>query len=158
MRGGPRHSGPPHPYASVGIIQLWFHYFRGILVCTRPWEAKQRDALVVGSFTPVSLFVYGNDQFDSRSVTFHNAMPLHIHESAKPSGAVSSLNSLSNFSQLVLSLDLAEASESLLMHSSTEAFICAKLKHPTWKILLSSVRWGGTVVNTKAPCWSFLLS
>jgi len=27
------------------------------------WEAKQRDAAVVGSFTPVSRFVYGDDQF-----------------------------------------------------------------------------------------------
>jgi len=42
---------------AVGINQLWFHYLRGILAYTRPWEAKQRDALVVGSFTPVSLFV-----------------------------------------------------------------------------------------------------
>jgi len=89
------------------------------------WEAKQRDAAVVGSFTPVSLFVYGDDQFANLSVPFQNAMLLDT----QPSGVLSSPNSLSNFSQLALSSDLAAASESLLMHSSTEAFICAKLKY-----------------------------
>ena len=63
----------------------------------RPWKAKQRDALVVGSLTPVSIFVYGDDQFANRSVSFQNAMPLDTHESAKPSGVLSSRNSLSNF-------------------------------------------------------------
>jgi len=52
-------------------------------------------------------------------------MPL---DTVKPSGVQSFPNSLSNFSQLALGLDLAAASESLLMHSSMEAFICAKLK------------------------------
>jgi len=41
-------------------------------------------------------------------------MPLDTHESAKASGVLSSLNSLSKFSQLALSLDSAAASESLL--------------------------------------------
>ena len=44
------------------------------------------------------------------------------------------------------------------MHSSTEAFICAKLKHPAWKTLLSSTRWGDNVDKRKAPCWKFLFS
>ena len=45
------------------------------------------------------------------------------------------------------------------MHSSTESFICAKLKHPAWKTLLSSVRWGGNFYKRKATCWnSFLIS
>jgi len=47
----------------------------------------------------------------------------------QPLGVLSSPNSLSNFSQLALSSDLAGVAESLLMHSSTEAFICAKLKY-----------------------------
>jgi len=94
------------------------------------WEAKQRDAAVVGSFTPVSLFVDGDDQFANLSVLFQNAMPLDTHESAKPFDILNSVNSLSNFSQLDISSDLTVASERLLMHSSTEAFICEKLKHP----------------------------
>jgi len=73
---------------AVGIIQLWFHYFRGILACTCPREAKQRDALVVGLFTPVSLFVYEDDQFANLSVPFKNAMPFDTHESAKPSSVL----------------------------------------------------------------------
>jgi len=40
------------------------------------WETKQRDAAVVVSFTPVSLFVYGDDQFANLSMPFQNAMPL----------------------------------------------------------------------------------
>jgi len=71
------------------------------------WETKQRDAAVVGSFTPVSIFVYGDDQFANFSVTFQNAMPLDT----QPPGLLSCPNSLSNFSQLVLSSDLAAASE-----------------------------------------------
>ena len=63
--------------------------------------------------------------------------------------------SLPNFSQLALSPALAAASESLLMHSSTEAFICAKLKHPAWKTLLSSVGWGANVGKRKAACCNF---
>jgi len=82
-------------------------------------ETKQRDTAVVGSFTPVFLFVYVDDQFAILSVPFQNTMPLDTYESAKPSGVLSYLNSLSNFSQLVSSPDLAAASESLLIHSST---------------------------------------
>ena len=74
----------------------------------------------------------------------HTPLPLDTHESTKPSGVLSSPNSLSDFSQLASSSDLAAASESLLMHvAMAEAFICAKLKHPAWKTLLSSVRWDG---------------
>jgi len=67
---------------------------------------------------------------------------LYTYGSAKPSGVLSSPNSQSNFSQLALSSALPAASESLLMHSSTEGFVCAKLKYCAWKTLLSSVRWG----------------
>ena len=54
------------------------------------WEAMQRDVPAVGSFTPVSVVVYGDDQFVNLSVPFQNAMPLDKHESAKPSGVPSS--------------------------------------------------------------------
>ena len=94
-------------------------------------EIKQSDVAIVASFTPVFLFVYGDNQFAKLSVPFQNDMPLDIHESAKPSRVLSHPNSLSNISQLALSSDLAAASESLLVHSSAEAFICAKLKYPT---------------------------
>jgi len=47
---------------TLGITQLWFSNFRGILAYSS-WKAKQRDALVVGSFTPVSHFVYWFEQF-----------------------------------------------------------------------------------------------
>jgi len=114
------------------------------------WEDKQRDALVVGSFTPGSLFVYENDQFANLSVPFQNAMPLDTHQSAKPSGVLRSPSSLSNFLKIASSSDLAASSESLLIHISTEAFICAKLKHLAWKTLLSSFKWGGNVDKTKA--------
>jgi len=73
----------------------------------------------------------------------------------QPLGVLSSPNSLSNFSQLALSSDLAGVAESLLMHSSTEAFICAKLKYSDWKTLLSSVRWGANVDRRKAAYWNF---
>jgi len=53
-------------------------------------------------------------------------LPFDTRESVKPPGVQSSPNSLSDFSQFALSPDLAATSESLLMHSSTEAFICAK--------------------------------
>ena len=114
------------------------------------WEAEQRDAAVVGLFTPVSHFGYGDGQFVNLSVPLQNGMSLlDTHKSAKPSGVVTSAYSLSNLSQVVFSSDFVAASESLLIHSSTEAFICAKLKHPAWKTLLSSVRWGGNVDKGK---------
>jgi len=106
------------------LIQLFSHH----LGIHSSWENKQRDAAVVGSFTPVSLSVHGDDQFANLSTPFQNAMPVDTHESAEPSGVLRSPNSLPNVSHLALSSDLAAASESLLMHSSTEAFICAKLK------------------------------
>jgi len=90
------------------------------------WEVKQKDAAIVGSFTPVSFFVHEDDHFANLSVPFQITMPLE----SQPSGVLSSPNSLSNFSQLALSSDLAAASESLLMHSSAEAFICAKNNPP----------------------------
>ena len=77
------------------------------------WETKQREAAVVGSFTLVSIFVYGDDQFLNLSVPFQDAMPL----ATQPPGVLSSPNSLSNFSKFDLSLDLAAASASLLLHS-----------------------------------------
>ena len=83
---------------------------------------------------------------------------LYTYGSAKPSGVLSSPNSQSNFSQLALSSDLPAASESLLMHSSTEGFVCAKLKYCAWKTLLSSVRWGAKCRQRKAACWKFLFS
>jgi len=114
----------------LGVLQLCFNFFAlfffNELGIHSSWEAKQRDTPVVGAFTTVSLVVYGDDQFANLSVSFQNAMTLDKHESAKPSGVLSYLNSLSNFSQFALSPDLAAASESLLMQSSTEAFICAK--------------------------------
>jgi len=45
---------------ALGIIQLWFNnYFRDILAYTLS-RRLGRDATVVGSFTPVSLFVYAD--------------------------------------------------------------------------------------------------
>jgi len=68
------------------LVQLfsWHHGMHS------SWETKQRYATVVGSFTPFSLFVYGDDQFANLSVPFQNAMPLDTHESAKPSSVPSS--------------------------------------------------------------------
>jgi len=56
------------------LVQLfsWHHGMHS------SWETKQRDSAVVGSFTPVSLFVYGDDQFANLSVPFQNDMPLDI--------------------------------------------------------------------------------
>jgi len=111
----------PH-WVYPALVQL----FLRLLGIHSSWEAKQRYDGVVGSFTPVSLFVYGDHQIANLSVPFQNAMPLDT----QPSVVLSSLNSPSNFLQLALSSDLAATSESLLMHGSTEAFICAKLKYP----------------------------
>jgi len=61
------------------------------------WEAKQRDAAVVGSFITVSLFVCGDGQFTNFSAPFQNDMPLDTHELVKSSSVPSSPNSLSNF-------------------------------------------------------------
>jgi len=72
--------------------------------------------------------VNADNQFANLSVPFQNPMPLDTPKSAKPSGVLSSPNSLSNFSQLALSSDLAAAPESLLMHRFTDAFICAKVR------------------------------
>ena len=134
------------------------HWVSARLGMHSSWEAKQRDAAVVGSFTPVSLLWMGTINL---LITRHpSKTPCHLTHTSQSnhSSFLSSPNSLSNLSQLAISSDLAAASGSLLMHSSTEAFICAKLKHPAWKTLLSSVRWGASVVKRKAACWNFLFS
>ena len=74
---------------ALGIIQVWFNYFRGILACTLLGRLS-KDAAVVGSFIPVFLFVYGDDQFANISAPFQNAMLLDTHESVKPSSIPSS--------------------------------------------------------------------
>ena len=56
-------------------------------------------------------------------------------------------SSLSNFSQLALSSDLAAASESLLMHSSTKAFFCVKL------IKTSRLKNFAQFCQVKCQCW-----
>jgi len=78
------------------------------------WETKQKDAVVVGSFNPVSLSVHEDDQFANLSVPFQNAMPLDTHVSAKPSGVLSSPNSLSNISQLCLKLGVSSGITELI--------------------------------------------
>ena len=130
---------------ALDVLQLWFSYFALSFFN----EAKQSDAPVVGAFNPVALVVYGDDQFASLSVPFqkhHDTWHTRVSQTI-----LSSLNSLSNFSQLGLSSNLAAASWSLFMHSSTKAFICAKLKHPAWKMWLSSAKWDGNVDKRKAP-------
>jgi len=102
------------------IFPSWHALFLGGLA------KRYRGSWFVHSCLP---FVYWNEQFANLSVLFQNAMPLDTHESAKLSSVRSFSNSVSNFSQLTLSSDLAAASESLLMHSSTEAFTRAKSKH-----------------------------
>ena len=80
---------------ALGIIQLWFNYFRGIMAYTFS-RRLSRDAAVVDSFTPASLYVYWDDQFANLSVPFQNAMPLDT----QPTGVLSSPNSLLNFSEI----------------------------------------------------------
>jgi len=50
---------------ALGSIRLWFNYFAAsyfkALCYYFSWEAKERNAPVVGAFTPVSLFVYGDN-------------------------------------------------------------------------------------------------
>jgi len=73
---------------ALGVLQLCFNYFAFIffneLGIHSSWEAKERDTPVVDAFNPVSLVVYGDDQFANFSVPFHDAMTLDTHESAKP--------------------------------------------------------------------------
>jgi len=52
---------------ALDIIQLWFSYFHGILAYTLP-GILSRNAAVVGSFTPVSLYVYGDRRVANLSV------------------------------------------------------------------------------------------
>jgi len=60
------------------MIQLWFNYFEvsfyKALGVHFSRKAKDRDASVVGAFTPVSLSVYRDDQFANLSVPFQNAV------------------------------------------------------------------------------------
>ena len=91
-----------------------------------------------GSFTPAPLF--------NLSAPFQHTMTLDTHESAKTSNIPSSPNSLSNFSQLASNSDLAAASESLLIHSSTDVFTCAKSKHPASKTF-------GQFCQVRCQCW-----
>jgi len=58
---------PYHP----ALVQLfpWHHGMHSF------WETKQRDAAVV-SFTPASVFVYGDHQFANLSVPFQT--PCHL--------------------------------------------------------------------------------
>jgi len=74
---------------ALGIFQLWFKFFvasffkrLGIFFSR---EAGERNAPVVGAFTPVSFFVYGDDHpsLPNHSVSFQNTRPLDTHESAK---------------------------------------------------------------------------
>ena len=69
---------------ALGTTQL-FELFSRHLGIHSSWVAKQRDAAVVGSLTPISLSVDGDDQFANLSVPFQNTMPLDTHESAEPS-------------------------------------------------------------------------
>jgi len=63
------------------LVQL----FRGIFLQgtwrTLSMEAKERDAPVIGAFTPVHLSVYRDDQFANLSVPLQNAMRLDTHTS-----------------------------------------------------------------------------
>ena len=112
------------------LVQL----FRGIFLQgswrTLSREAKERDAKAVDASLLFPFLCIG--MISLPTIRCPCKPPCHLTrtESAKPSGVLSSHNSLSNLSQSALSSDLAAPSESLFMHSSTEAFMCAKLKHP----------------------------
>ena len=138
---------------ALGISQLWFSYFRGIMACTLPGRlsTKMRGSWFIHSSLFFCVWSWSICQSFSALPKRHTARHTTIRRSKFP-------NSSSNYSQLGLISDLAEASESLLMHSSMEFFICAKLKHPAWKILLHSVRWGANVDKRKAACLNFLFS
>ena len=147
---------------ALDTTQLWFNYFRNILAYTLPGRLWRDAAVVIHSLLSPFLFM---GTINLPIFQCPDKTPCHLTHSAEPSGVLRSPNSLSNFSQLALGVDLAVASESLLMHSSTEAFICAKLKHPAWKTLLSgevptfcqvkcqrSVRWSDNVDKRKTAC------
>ena len=112
-------------FGSTIFVAYWHTLFLGGLAkrCRGSW------------FTHSCLHYH---HFANLLTPFQNAMPLDTHESAKQ---------FTNFSQLALSSNLAAASESLLMHSSTEAFTYAKSKHPAWITLLSFVRWSANVAK-----------
>ena len=130
----------------------WVSFIFGSIIFAASWHALFLGGLAKrcrGSWFIHSClhFCVWDDQFANISAHFQNDMPLDSHESAKPSSVPSFPNSLTNFSQLALSSDLAAASESLLMHSSTEDFTSAKSKHPAWRTLLSSARWSGNMLT-----------
>ena len=93
------------PGRHLGSLSHWWHH--GML---SSWETKQRHASVVGPFTPVSLFVYGDDEFANISAPFQNAMPLDT----QPPSVLSSPNSLSNFSQFSFKLEFSSGIRELI--------------------------------------------
>jgi len=116
FRSGPR---APAPSLATPLVQLFLRH----LNIHSSWEAQQRDAAVVGSFTPVSRLCMGTINLPifrhpsrtpchlaHRSVCDTQECPLDTQESAKSSSFPSYPNSLSNFSQINLSSGLAAAS------------------------------------------------
>jgi len=71
-------SGTAGTKTALDIIQLWFNYFASsffnALAIYVSREAKERNAPVVGAFSPVSLFVYGDDH---PSLPIFGALPEH---------------------------------------------------------------------------------
>jgi len=96
---------------ALGIIQIWLNYFAACLFKALgimkhlSREAKDRDALVVSVFSPISIFEYGNDHpslpifrfLPEHQATWHarvsqripllNALSIHVgfHHSLQPS-------------------------------------------------------------------------
>jgi len=69
----------------------WVSASFGSVIFVASWHALflaglAQKCAVVGSFTPVSFFVYEDDQFANLSVHFQNAIPLDT----QPSGVLSS--------------------------------------------------------------------
>jgi len=125
----------------------WVSSSFGAIIFVASWQAlflgDEAKRCRGSSFIHPSLPFYVWRWSVNLSVPFQSAMPLDT----QPSGVLRSPNSLSNFSQLALSSNLAAASESLLMHSSTESFICEKLKYPASN--LCSVLTGEVPMLTK---------
>jgi len=130
---------------ALDTIQLWLHYFVAYFCKVPVVGASLLSSFLGMGIIRLPIFV--------ALIKRHATWPLDTHESAKSSGVLGSSDSLLNLSQSTLSSDLAATSESLLMHSPTEAFICAKLKHH--KTLISSVRWGSNVDKRKTLWWNF---
>jgi len=64
---------------ALGIIQLWFSRHLGI---HSSWEAKQKDAAVVGLFTPVSLFLCMETNL--LIIHYRFRMPCHLTHTSQP--------------------------------------------------------------------------